>query len=57
MPRTVSAHGFPYSTPLAPDAALEAWGVGRGDALELTDRCIRPVRRKGSAHDALDELP
>jgi len=40
---------------ILPKSALEAWGLGAGDSLELTERGIRPVRA-GSSHAALDEL-
>jgi antitoxin component of MazEF toxin-antitoxin module len=39
---------------IVPKAALEAWGVGEGDALELTARGIGPPRKRAD-HDALDE--
>lgn len=38
---------------IVPKAALEAWGVGEGDTLDLTARGIRPTQR--GAHDVLDE--
>ena len=41
---------------IIPKSALDEWGVGKGDALELVGRTIRPVRRKGPSQDALDEL-
>jgi antitoxin component of MazEF toxin-antitoxin module len=41
---------------IIPKAALEEWGVGKGDSLELVGHSIRPVRRKGQSHDTLDEL-
>jgi antitoxin component of MazEF toxin-antitoxin module len=41
---------------IIPKATLRAWGVGEGDALELTDRCIRPPRSAARSHEALDEL-
>ncbi|MBX3503612.1 MAG: hypothetical protein KF889_29575 [Alphaproteobacteria bacterium] len=41
---------------IVPKAALEAWGVGEGDALELTERAIRPATRPGLSHQALDAL-
>lgn len=41
---------------IVPKAALEVWGLGEGDHLELTDRGIRPVARAGLSHDTLDEL-
>ena len=41
---------------IVPKAALEVWGLGEGDSLELTDRGIRPAARAGLSHDTLDEL-
>lgn len=42
---------------IIPKAALEAWSVGEGDALELTARDIRPATQgAGFSHRALDEL-
>ena len=41
---------------IVPKAALDDWGVGEGDSLELTARGIGPVRRPGLLHQALDEL-
>src|SRR5262245_1899178 len=41
---------------IVPKTALEAWGIGEGDSLELTDRGIRPVARTGLSHELLDEL-
>ncbi len=41
---------------IVPKATLEAWGVGEGGHLELTDRGIRPAARGGFSHDSLDEL-
>ncbi|HJQ55754.1 MAG TPA: AbrB/MazE/SpoVT family DNA-binding domain-containing protein [Vineibacter sp.] len=41
---------------IVPKAALDAWGVGEGDPLELTARGIRPGRDGGLSHQALDEL-
>lgn len=40
---------------LLPKSMLEAWGVGEGDTLVLTERGIRPPARS-SAHERLDEL-
>ena len=40
---------------ILPKPALEAWGVGEGDQLELTERDIRPRRRGGFSHQELDE--
>jgi antitoxin component of MazEF toxin-antitoxin module len=39
---------------IIPKRSLEAWGVGEGDALELTARGIGPPPRR-AGHDALDE--
>lgn len=41
---------------IVPKATLAAWNVGEGDALELTERGIRPSPRAGLSHQALDEL-
>lgn len=41
---------------LIPKALLEQWGVGEGDEVELTAEGIRPKRRAGLSHQALDEL-
>lgn len=41
---------------LLPKALLEAWGVGEGDELELTERGIRPRLRSGFSHEQLDNL-
>src|SRR5437868_12407171 len=41
---------------IVPKAALEAWGLGEGDHLELTGSGIRPVVSAGLSHDTLDEL-
>jgi antitoxin component of MazEF toxin-antitoxin module len=41
---------------IVPKAALEAWGLGEGDHLELGERGIRPAARAGFSHDALDRL-
>lgn len=41
---------------IVPKATLEAWGLGEGDALELTEHGLRPARRAGLTHQALDEL-
>jgi antitoxin component of MazEF toxin-antitoxin module len=40
---------------LVPKATLDAWGLGEGDALELTDRGLRPPPRGGFSHEELDE--
>jgi antitoxin component of MazEF toxin-antitoxin module len=41
---------------LLPKATVEAWGIGQGDELELTQQGIRPPVRGGFAHRELDEL-
>jgi antitoxin component of MazEF toxin-antitoxin module len=41
---------------ILPKKALEAWAIGEGDHLELTERGIRPPARGGLPHQALDEL-
>lgn len=41
---------------LLPKALLDAWGVGEGDELELTERGIRPLARGGFCHRELDDL-
>ena len=41
---------------LLPKALLEAWGIGEGDELELTERGIRPPARGGFSHRELDDL-
>lgn len=41
---------------LLPKATLEAWGVGEGDELELTEGGLAPRARSGFAHRELDEL-
>lgn len=40
---------------LVPKAKLDAWGLGEGDALELTDQGLRPPRKGGFSHEELDE--
>ena len=40
---------------IIPKAALDAWGVGEGDHLELTESGIRPTRRGGFSQQELDE--
>jgi antitoxin component of MazEF toxin-antitoxin module len=40
---------------LMPKATLEAWKVGEGDELELSEHGIRPSRR-GFSHQELDEI-
>lgn len=41
---------------ILPKSMLRTWGVGEGDALELTERGIRPATRAGLSHAVLDEL-
>jgi antitoxin component of MazEF toxin-antitoxin module len=41
---------------IVPKATLDAWSVGEGDHLELTERGIRPPARGGLSYQALDEL-
>jgi antitoxin component of MazEF toxin-antitoxin module len=41
---------------IIPKSALDAWALGEGDQLELTDRGIRPVTPRGLSHQVLDEL-
>jgi antitoxin component of MazEF toxin-antitoxin module len=41
---------------ILPKFALAGWGVGEGDALELTEHGIRPATPRGSSHAKLDEL-
>jgi antitoxin component of MazEF toxin-antitoxin module len=41
---------------IVPKNALQNWGLGEGDYLELSARGIRPASKSGSSHDALDEL-
>ena len=41
---------------IVPKQALQSWGVGEGDYLELGERGIRPASKAGSWHEALDEL-
>src|SRR5215471_8600651 len=41
---------------IIPKAALDEWGVGRGAALELVGRCIRPPGRGAGSQERLDEL-
>ena len=41
---------------LLPKATLEGWGLGEGDALELSERGLRPPSRGGFSHHELDEL-
>jgi hypothetical protein len=41
---------------IIPKASLDAWDVGEGDRLELSDRGISPVRSAGLSHQSLDVL-
>jgi antitoxin component of MazEF toxin-antitoxin module len=41
---------------IIPKAALDEWGVRKGDALELVGRSIRPAQAGAHSHDVLDEL-
>ncbi|MGH8137509.1 MAG: AbrB/MazE/SpoVT family DNA-binding domain-containing protein [Steroidobacteraceae bacterium] len=41
---------------LLPKTTLEAWGLGEGDVLELTERGLHPPGRRGFLHQELDEL-
>jgi hypothetical protein len=41
---------------LLPKATLDAWGLSEGDALDLTERGLRPPPRGGFLHQELDEL-
>lgn len=41
---------------ILPRTTLEAWGMGEGDALELTEQGLRPRTRGGFSHQELDEL-
>jgi antitoxin component of MazEF toxin-antitoxin module len=41
---------------ILPRTTLEAWGVGEGDALELSERSLRPSGRGGFSHQELDQL-
>ena len=41
---------------IVPKAALDSWGLGEGDSLELTEHGLRPTRRGGLGHEELDEL-
>lgn len=41
---------------IVPKQALQNWGVGEGDYLELGERGIRPVRKSDLSHEMLDEL-
>jgi hypothetical protein len=41
---------------IVPKKALQNWGVGEGDYLELSERGIRPVSKVGGSHAMLDEF-
>ncbi len=41
---------------IIPKRTLDEWGVGKGDALELQGRSIRPRAGSGGSHEGLDEL-
>lgn len=41
---------------LLPKGVLDAWGVGEGDNLELTERGVRPAARGGFTHGELDNM-
>jgi antitoxin component of MazEF toxin-antitoxin module len=41
---------------ILPKAALEAWGMGEGDFLELSERGLRPPVSSGFSHVELDQL-
>lgn len=41
---------------IVPKDALQNWGVGEGDSLDLSERGIRPPAKSGSSHEVLDEL-
>jgi len=41
---------------IVPKQALQNWGVGEGDHLELGERGIRPIPKPGASHALLDEL-
>ncbi len=41
---------------ILPKPVLDAWGIGKGDQLTITDKGLRPARRSGLAPRALDEL-
>jgi antitoxin component of MazEF toxin-antitoxin module len=40
---------------ILPKFALDAWGLGQGDYLELTERSIRPCAKPAFSHETLDE--
>src|ERR1700744_188671 len=41
---------------IVPKEALQNWGVGEGDYLNLNERGIRPIPKSGASHAMLDEL-
>lgn len=41
---------------ILPKATLREWGLAEGDALELTDRGLKPPSRNGFSQQDLDEL-
>lgn len=41
---------------IIPKAALDRWGLGEGDHLQLSEGSIRPADRARLSHEALDEL-
>ncbi|MFZ1100903.1 MAG: hypothetical protein WAN26_16020 [Steroidobacteraceae bacterium] len=41
---------------ILPRSTLDAWGVGEGDALELSEHGLRPLGRGGYSHQELDQL-
>jgi len=41
---------------IVPKEALQNWGVGEGDCLELGERGIRPFLKSHLSHEVLDEL-
>jgi antitoxin component of MazEF toxin-antitoxin module len=41
---------------ILPKATLDAWGVGEGDTLDLSEKGLRPPARAGFSHQQLDEL-
>jgi antitoxin component of MazEF toxin-antitoxin module len=40
---------------ILPKFALDSWGLGEGDYLELTERSIRPRVKSSFSHEILDE--
>jgi antitoxin component of MazEF toxin-antitoxin module len=41
---------------IVPKTALQVWGIGEGDYLELNERGIRPIKPSAGLHEVLDEL-